>query len=219
MAQLQTITAPTVPVVTFEATALQHEEIHDTEDFGDFARNEDEEVEIEWVNEDWFQYDPKETSRVFYPICLGDVLVERYLIEHKIGFGGFSTVWMAHDLQEKRDVALKVMCAGGWGERELLVQDQILQSVQDTSHLVTYIATFLLPGQKYHHRVFVFPLLGPCLDSLRVKEMSLPARMSVARQLLEALEKLHNAGIVHRGMLAIYFIFLHRSYRPLIATE
>lgn len=217
MAQLQTVTT-TVPAVNLEAAALQHEPVYENQDFGDFVRTTHEEIDVEWVNEDWFQYDPQETSRVFYPICLGEVLNERYIIEHKIGFGGFSTVWMAHDIFDKRDVALKVMCAGNWGERELLVQDQILQSVQDTSHLATYSATFLLRGQTCHHRVFVLPLLGPCLDSLRVKEMSLPARMSVARQLLEALDNLHKAGIVHRGKLAVYFLSFDNVYFLLIIS-
>lgn len=202
MAQLQTTTT-TVPAVTLEAATLQYEQGYDIKDFGDFVATPHEEFDVEWVNEDWLQYDLEETSRVFYPIRFGEVLQGRYVIEHKIRFGGFSTVWMAHDLHDKRDVALKVMCAGNWGERELLVQDQIFQSVQDTSHLATYSATFLLRGQHCYHRVFVFPLLGPCLDSLRVKEMSLPARISVARQLLEALDNLHKAGIVHRGKLVI----------------
>ena len=201
MALVRTISR-SIPAVTFEAIALKHNQIDEIDDFGDLVSNDHEVIDVEWVNEDWLQYDPLETSCVFYPICLGEVLDERYLIEHKIGYGGFSTVWMAYDLLDQRNVALKVMCAGNWGERELLVHDQILQSVQDTSHLVTYSATFLLRGEDGPHRVFVFPLLGPCLDSLRVKQMTLTGRMSVARQLLEALENLHKAGIVHRGELA-----------------
>lgn len=120
MAEVQT-TSSSVPAVTLEATALQHKQSHDIEDFGTFTSNDDEVIDTEMLSEDWWKYDLEKASRVFYPICLGDVLNERYLIEHKIGFGGFSTVWMAHDLRDKRDVAIKVLCAGEWGERELLV--------------------------------------------------------------------------------------------------
>lgn len=83
-------------------------------DFGSYI-DEDRIDELEFIAEPWHQYgegDNSDDSRVFYPICLGEVLNERYLVEHKIAYGGFSTVWMAHDLQEKRDVALKVMCLG-----------------------------------------------------------------------------------------------------------
>ncbi|KAB8207771.1 kinase-like domain-containing protein [Aspergillus parasiticus] len=140
------------------------------------------------------------TSHVFYPICLGEVLNGRYLVENKMGSGGGSTVWIAHDLQDKRDVALKVMASGEWADNEMRMQNEIIQNVWDTSHLVTYLATFLLPGNGCHHRVVVFPLRGPCLDSHIVSDMSMATRMYAARQLLEALENLHKAGIIHRDL-------------------
>lgn len=69
-------------------------------------RNEDEEMDLEEVVEPWDKYDKKNTLYVFYPIRLGDLINERYLVEHKLGSGAFSTVWMAHDRQNNRDVAL-----------------------------------------------------------------------------------------------------------------
>lgn len=104
---------------------------------------------------------------------------------------------MAHDLQEKKDVAVKVM-ASEQGDKEIRIQDEILQTVPDISRFVTYLATFLLPGNN-SHRVLVFPLRGPCLNSVIIKKVSMATRMSAAKQLLEALENLHRAGIVHRG--------------------
>ncbi|KAK2805517.1 hypothetical protein FQN50_006141 [Emmonsiellopsis sp. PD_5] len=171
----------------------------DTADFGDFVSNEDEEDDLEDVAEPWHKYDAKATPHVFYPIRLGEVLNGRYLVEHKLGAGGCSTVWMAFDLQEKRDVALKVMASGPLGDNELHMQNEILQTVKDASHLVTYIATFLLPGRK-QHRVLVYPLRGPCLCYSTIKGAPMTTRMSAAKQLLEALKNLHEAGIVHRDL-------------------
>ena len=54
------------------------------------------------------------------------VLNERYLVEHKLGHGGGSTVWMAHDLQDKKDVALKVIALGEWSDNEAYMQDKIV---------------------------------------------------------------------------------------------
>ncbi|RAH56350.1 kinase domain-containing protein [Aspergillus piperis CBS 112811] len=153
-------------------------------DFGDFASTEDEEIELDEFAEPWEKYDRK-------------ILNERYLIEHKLGSGGFSTVWMALDLQENKDVAVKVLCTGDYGGIELRIQDEIVQSVQDRSHLVTYSDTFILKGSEGHHRVMVFPLMGPCLDRYTLTNLAISTRMSAAKQLLQALEALHNAGIVH----------------------
>lgn len=34
----------------------------------------------------------------YHPVCLGDTFKNgRYEIQHKLGWGGFSTVWLAHD--------------------------------------------------------------------------------------------------------------------------
>jgi hypothetical protein len=33
---------------------------------------------------------------------------------------------------------------GEWGKNEIQIQDEIIKNVQDTSHLVLYIATFFI---------------------------------------------------------------------------
>ncbi|OQD61974.1 hypothetical protein PENPOL_c014G08236 [Penicillium polonicum] len=153
----------------------------DTADFGDYVKNYDEETDLEVLVEPWQKYDIKKTQDVFYPVCLGEVLNERYLIEHKLGFGGGSTVWIAHDLQGKKDVALKVMALGEWSDNETRMQDEIIENVKDTSHPVTYLGTFLVPGNQCYHRVLVFPLIGPCLSPLMLNK----SKMSMATHLNE----------------------------------
>jgi serine/threonine protein kinase len=148
---------------------------------------------------------------VLYPIHLGEVLNERYLVEHKLGFGGGSTVWMAFDLQDKRDVALKVIALGQWADNEIRIQDEILKTVQNTSRLVIYTATFILPrDNKSHHRVLVFPMKGPSISTLSLQTIPAASRMSAARQLLQTVASLHEAGIMHRGESTFtYFTFLY----------
>lgn len=170
-------------------------------DLGYFASNEDEEDYVDELAEDSLMYDKEKGSRTFYPIRIGEVLNQRYRIDHKVGHGGFSTVWMAYDLQDKKDVALKVMASGDSGEHEYQMQDEIRRSVHDTSHLVLPLETFLLPAPENSHRVLVLPLMGPQLDghNLFKKKYSMSTRMSAAQQLLKAVESLHKGGIVHRG--------------------
>ncbi|KAL4962413.1 kinase-like domain-containing protein [Aspergillus stella-maris] len=132
---------------------------------------------------------------------MGELLDNRYLVEHKLGFGGGSILWMAHDLETKQDVAVKVMSSGGWGDNETRMQGEIIiDHVRDRSHLVTSLASSTLPLAGYEHRALVFPLMGPCLCAPIVKRISMRTRMSADKQLLESLRKLHEAGIVHRDV-------------------
>ena len=39
-------------------------------------------------------YNPKD----FYPVCIGEVFHSRYQVVGKLGYGGYSTVWLCHDL-------------------------------------------------------------------------------------------------------------------------
>ncbi|CAI7630159.1 unnamed protein product [Penicillium glandicola] len=176
--------------------------------FGEFVKNEDEEYDVEELAEPWHRYrikeDPKTTDDqyVLYPIRLGEVLNERYLVEHKLGFGGGSTVWMALDLRDNKNVALKVMMSPGeWCENEIRIQDEIIKNVQDTSHLVIYTAAFfLLRNNGSQQRVLVYPLTGPCIDPPTLEKIPMATRMSAARQLLESIASLHQAGIIHRDL-------------------
>jgi len=44
-------------------------------------------------NPDWYQ------PGGYHPVHLGDVYRERYRVINKLGFGTYSTVWLARDLQ------------------------------------------------------------------------------------------------------------------------
>jgi serine/threonine protein kinase len=154
-------------------------------------------VELEEYTEGPERY----SNGLYYPICIGDVLVQKYRIEHKLGHGNYSTVWLAHDILKEKDVALKIMVSGNAGEDEYDMQKEIISTVQDTSNILTCLRSFSLPGYKgNNHRVLVFDVRGPSLYSC-LPEMSVATRMSAAKQLLKALENLHNAGIVHQGEL------------------
>src|SRR3954469_6636247 len=47
----------------------------------------------------------------FHPVALGDILADKFKILHKLGSGGFSTVWLARDLQQNLNVAVKILVA------------------------------------------------------------------------------------------------------------
>ncbi|KAJ5918377.1 hypothetical protein N7454_010752 [Penicillium verhagenii] len=173
----------------------------DTE-FGDFVKDIEEEADVEFESEPWGTYAASETTELFYPVYIGELLNGRYLVEHKLGHGGFSTVWMAHDFHDEKDVALKVLSLGGYDTNETRIQTEILQHIQERSHLLVALDTFALPREDIatFHTIHVLPLMGPTLSWNVMQGMSMTTRMSAALQLLKALKALHEVGIVHRDL-------------------
>jgi len=50
----------------------------------------------------------------FHPISIGDTMKEgRYRTVHKLGFGGYSTTWLALDTWQSQYVAIKICSANG----------------------------------------------------------------------------------------------------------
>lgn len=189
---LATASAPVsdaIPVTG--STSLEESSVPDCGDFVD-SDGEHDVAEKSEVTERYA------SGRLYCPIRIGQVLAQTYRVEHKLGHGSFSTVWMAHDIKRSRDVALKIKVSGDDADYELSMQNTIMRTVQDTSRLLTYEDTFVIRGYDGYHRVLVFPVRGPCLNFC-LREMSLAARMSAAGQLLTALKSLHGGGIVHRG--------------------
>jgi hypothetical protein len=45
----------------------------------------------------------------YFPVRIKELLEGRYRIEHKLGWGGCSIIWMDHDMHYKKDVALKIL--------------------------------------------------------------------------------------------------------------
>src|SRR5437773_2700880 len=77
----------------------------------------------------------------FHPVHLGDRYDGgRYQVVHKLGAGGFSTVWLAQDLMERRWVALKIVLAheSPSVEAKALLSHRILSQYNSDATYVTY---------------------------------------------------------------------------------
>ncbi|KLO81463.1 Uncharacterized protein LW93_8173 [Fusarium fujikuroi] len=182
---------PTQPAPLIEEQLFDGE---DHQDWGDLV-DSDEEPDVEFVCEDINLY-----PRGFcYPISIGEIVVERYRIIHKLGHGAFSTAWMAQDMLENRDVALKILMLGSPDDRDYYMQSEIIGKAKDLTYLLVYHGTFQLPSPHGQHRVFVLPLQGPNLRNHPPRKTPIATRMAFVAQLLQALKALHETGIVHSG--------------------
>lgn len=65
----------------------------------------------------------------YHPIMIGDMLHKRYRIVHKLGHGGYSTVWLARDTHADQYVAVKV----GIAERDPDSLRQEIKTLQSLS--------------------------------------------------------------------------------------
>ena len=142
----------------------------------------------------------------FHPVHLGDKLDEvdsgtfRYEVMHKLGSGGFSTVWLAHDLIDDGYVALQIVCASQSAYGVPLAVASILNS-HPNNIFVTELRRFTISGPNGYHVCQVLPVTGPSLMALsQVPYRLQPAACkALARESAQALAWLHARGLCHGG--------------------
>ncbi|KAI1263480.1 kinase-like protein [Xylariaceae sp. FL1019] len=138
----------------------------------------------------------------YCPLRIGKVVGGKipYRIEHKLGHGGFSTVWLARNLFSQQLVALKVLSIHWRAEEERRMNHEISQRTggdEAAYYLITSQDSFYVKGRNaLPHLVLVLPWRGP---SLNTECFHLPPSFRVpgAKDLLQALARLHVAGVVH----------------------
>lgn len=149
----------------------------------------------------------------FHPVHLGDVFNDRYRILHKLGYGGFSTVWLASDEKEDRRVAMKVIRASASSNcSELEILQQLEQNPTEhpgRGHISSLLDHFTIQGPNGTHMCLVSEVAGPNVTTLNdspgkvVGSQRLRAYLAkkVARQTVEALQYIHSHELCHGGML------------------
>jgi serine/threonine-protein kinase SRPK3 len=146
----------------------------------------------------------------FHPVHLGDVYGDgRYRVVHKLGAGGFSTVWLARDETEHRWVALKIVVADSSMSVYAKSQLSCHAASQCTSDAVFVVEHrhFTLDGPNGHHLCLVLPVLGPSTSQLSAG-LSSRIRPWLSRrasyQVTRALADLHAQGLCHGGESLLY---------------
>jgi serine/threonine protein kinase len=129
-----------------------------------------------------------------------------YEIGSPLGAGGMGEVYRARDTRLGRDVALKVLPQAFASDAERMArfkrEAQVLASLNHPN--IAAIYGFEDSGD-YHALVMELvegPTLAEVLESRRVAAPGLPwlEAAPIARQVLDALEAAHDAGVVHRDL-------------------
>lgn len=167
---------------------------------------ENNRIEYNWINgvETLEEYRPGG----YHPIMIGDVLNGRYHIADKLGFGGYSTVWLARDIHRKRYVAVKVNIAYLL-PREVKVLKALSDPLPSSSHehpgcglLPVFLDEFKVQGPNGEHTCYT---MTPAQYNLRDISFSRLFSLEVARALsyglTQAVAYTHSQGYVHGGLL------------------
>lgn len=110
----------------------------------------------------------------YCPIELGDRIANRFKVLHKLGYGGFATVWLVRDETQRhgRYVALKVVSAD-WSEDAKFQSTKVVDPLRgyERDHgspllFVLELERFFHTSRNGRHLCQVFPVLGPALASL-----------------------------------------------------
>uniref|UniRef100_A0A8C6V0E9 non-specific serine/threonine protein kinase n=1 Tax=Neogobius melanostomus TaxID=47308 RepID=A0A8C6V0E9_9GOBI len=156
------------------------------------------------------QEDPNDYCRGgYHNVKIGDLYNQKYHVIRKLGWGHFSTVWLAWDIQYKRFVAMKVVKSAEHYTETALDEIKLLKSVRNTDpndpnreRVVQLLDDFKISGVNGTHICMVFEVLGYHLLKWIIKSnyqgLPLPCVKSIIKQVLQGLFYLHSkCKIIH----------------------
>eukprot|EP00755_Sulcionema_specki_P033667 Sspe_Gene.20621::Locus_7586_Transcript_1_1_Confidence_1.000_Length_3772::g.20621::m.20621/K08832/SRPK3, STK23; serine/threonine-protein kinase SRPK3 len=155
----------------------------------------------------------------YHPAQEGDIYNDRYRVCCKLGWGQFSTVWLAHDTKRGGAAALKIAKSAELFEKASLYEIDIFrrinECVRDSSlhetlreyskQVVRMLHYFELHGPHGTHLVMAFEVLGPNLLKLvsnhNFKGISPVLVKTITKDILKGLCFLHHGmGIAHTDL-------------------
>ncbi|KAG6124813.1 hypothetical protein E4U38_008189 [Claviceps purpurea] len=120
-------------------------------------------------------------NRDYHPVSLGDTFdSKRYTILRKLGYGRYSTVWLASDSKCQRYVALKLLRVGCYDGPHPIFEREILEKIQKVSrdsshegrkHILPLIEHFSHRGPNGNHVCLTFDVLGHHLNLQAVNNL------------------------------------------------
>lgn len=169
-------------------------------------------LEYEWVDdaESLEMY----TTGGYHPVQIGDMFCDRYEVIDKLGFGGYSTVWVVRDSQKERYRKLKVGIADSLPQEASVLRALHTQErrVPGSETIPRLLDTFTINGPNGSHPCYVTTL---ALGDLAESKFSCLFRRDVARalayELTLAVAYVHSRGFVHGGESRLSCITSHRA--------
>ncbi|EAW17522.1 putative protein kinase [Aspergillus fischeri NRRL 181] len=135
----------------------------------------------------------------YHPVMIGDMLHARYRIVDKLGFGGYSTIWLARDTRQEQYVAVKVGIADALPRETKILRALSSSSVHPGRKSIPFpLDEFEVHGPNGTHPCYT---MAPARCNLREVSFSRLFPIEVARALsgglILAIAYTHSQGYVH----------------------
>jgi eukaryotic-like serine/threonine-protein kinase len=141
---------------------------------------------------------PERSIGAFAP---GAMIGERYRLERRIATGGMATVWLAHDDELGRDVAVKVLSDVLAEDPAYVARFQREARVAARVSHPNLVEMFDYSGEAERPYIVMEHVGGGTLaDRIRSGDADAIDPEQLAGQLLGALAAIHEAGVVHRDV-------------------
>ncbi|XP_067025383.1 SRSF protein kinase 1-like isoform X1 [Acropora muricata] len=177
---------------------------------GSVSSFNDEDYEVGENSDEEEQEDPGDYVKGgYHPVRLGDLYNSRYSVIRKLGWGHFSTVWLAWDLKDRCFVALKIVKSASHYTETAIDEMKLLRTVHTADaddigykHVVQLTDDFKIVGINGSHICMVFEVLGHNLLKLIIKSSykGIPVLQvrNIIKQTLQGLDYLHRkCKIIH----------------------
>ncbi|KAI1770480.1 kinase-like protein, partial [Hypoxylon cercidicola] len=146
-------------------------------------------------------------------VHLGDILDGRFEVVHKLGYGGFSTVWLCLETRAHQWRAIKIIQADSSCEEmpELdIVKDakergDFDPGMWEANHVSLPLEHFWVEGPNGSHLCEVLSVHGPPIENIweaRVQDDGLAKLKGMAFQIASGAKFLHDRGICHGDLTA-----------------
>ena len=150
----------------------------------------------------------------YHPAYKGEAYKNgRYVLVRKLGWGHFSTVWLAYDNSKHTHVAIKIVRSDKVYTEAALDEIRLLERISEeqhacgplfrgSDHILTLLDSFNHQGPNGTHVVMVFEVLGENLLALikKYEHRGIPITYvkQISKQLLLGLDFLHRrCGVIH----------------------
>ncbi|EJP66483.1 protein kinase domain protein [Beauveria bassiana ARSEF 2860] len=130
----------------------------------------------------------------FHPVTIGDVINKRYRVVDKLGYGGYSTVWMTRDMQQDTYRFLDAAPRTPANSTALVGLDAIPRVLD----------AFTVRGPNGEHPSYTTAIAGTNLrDACDLSMFRLEVARALAVKLVSAIAYMHSRGYAHGDELSV----------------